>query len=94
MKRSMLFLAMVPLLGLTLAGGCSSSEICDTLPGTVAPADAGIADASCSATVVVGLYGDDQCKPGAEVLKITFHTKCTNITQHLFISIIQASTIQ
>lgn len=77
MKRSTLLMTMAPLLWLTHAIGCSSASTCDALPGTTTSADAGATDAgsadpACNSTVVVGLYGNDKCTPGAEVLTVTF----------------------
>jgi hypothetical protein len=56
------------------AGGCWSPEDCDPLPGSTPSSTANLTDPSCSAVVVIGLYPDDQCASGTEVLTVTLHT--------------------
>lgn len=68
------FVGILGLGGVLVASGCetSSSEQCNVLPGTSTSSSSGSMDPACSAVVVVGLYGDDQCAAGTEVLTVTF----------------------
>jgi len=62
------------LFGLALVGACSSSsssEDCVLPTGSTSATPSDGADPACSAVIVVGLYKDDQCTPGTEVLKVT-----------------------
>lgn len=64
----------LPILCLTLVIACSDPEDCDPLPGSTPSVAAAPSDPSCSAVIVLGLYSDDQCTPGTEVLTVTLHT--------------------